>query len=106
MTIGENIRKLRLAHDMTQEQLADALGKTRPAISQYETGVSVPRMGVIRNMCSVFDCEMHEIICGDVEYAVVSIPNAQENELLELFRKLDEPQQQTLLSVARAIVQQ
>lgn len=106
MTIGDNIRKLRQAHDMTQEQLADALGKTRPAISQYETGVSVPRMGVIRNMCSVFNCEMHEIICDDVEYAVVSVPNAQENELLELFRTLDDTQQQALLSVARAMGQQ
>ena len=106
MGIGENIRKLRLAHDMTQEQLGEALGKTRSAISQYETGIAIPRMGVIANMCRVFGCGMYDIIGGHVEYAAVTIPTTAEHELLELFRNLDDTQQQALLSVARAMGQQ
>lgn len=105
MSIGDNIRKLRNAAGLSQAELARRLGKTSSAVSYYESDTIIPRMGVIAKMCDVFDCSIYDII-GHVEYEVVSIPNAQENELLELFRGLDGTQQQALLSVARAMVQQ
>ena len=105
MSIGSNIRNLRTQAGMSQARFAERIGKTRSAVSYYESDTIIPRMGVISKMCDVLGCDIYDII-GHVEYAVVNIPNAQENELLELFRKLDEPQQQALLSVARAMVQQ
>lgn len=38
--IGKNIRLLRSAQNMTQDQLAEALHMTRQTVSNYETGVS------------------------------------------------------------------
>lgn len=38
MTIGENIKQLRLARGMTQEELANRLGVKKSAISKYEKG--------------------------------------------------------------------
>ena len=37
MTIGATIKQLRQEQDITQEQLADALGITSRAVSQWET---------------------------------------------------------------------
>lgn len=39
-TIGGNIAALRRAKGLTQEQLADRLGISAPAVSKWETGVS------------------------------------------------------------------
>lgn len=36
-------RELREASDLTQQELADAIGVTRAAISQYEAGKRTPR---------------------------------------------------------------
>ena len=38
LNIGENIRRLRRAADMTQEQLADKLGVSYQSVSRWENG--------------------------------------------------------------------
>ena len=40
--IAKNIRRLRTAQNMTQDQLAEALHVTRQTVSNYETGRSRP----------------------------------------------------------------
>ena len=40
MTIGKNIKKLRTAGGLTQDQLAEQLYVTRQTISNWERGVS------------------------------------------------------------------
>lgn len=72
-TIGENIQKLREGAKLSQAQLGDRIGKTRSAISQYESGKIVPRMGVIEDLVSVFRVSKSEII-GD---SPLSIPGAR-----------------------------
>lgn len=63
-SIGTNIRNLRVASGMSQGQLAEKIGKTRAAVSQYESGSSIPRMGVIEQLSSIFRVPKSEII-GD-----------------------------------------
>lgn len=63
-SIGDNIKKLRESADYSQEQLGEKIGKTRSAISQYEAGKIVPRMGVIETLASVFGVQKSEIL-GD-----------------------------------------
>lgn len=36
MNIGEQIRTYRKSHNLTQEQVADALGVTAPAVNKWE----------------------------------------------------------------------
>ena len=42
MNIGEVILKLRKDKQLTQEQLAQAIGVTAPAVSKWETGSTYP----------------------------------------------------------------
>lgn len=39
---AERIKKLRLSHNETQKNLADAIGISVMAISKYENGLSIP----------------------------------------------------------------
>ncbi len=56
MTInfGENIRKLRLAHKLTQEKLADFLGVSFQAVSKWERGDTVPDIFMLPAIASFF----------------------------------------------------
>ena len=71
--ISKNIKKLRESVDLSQEQLAERIGKTRSAVSQYESGKIVSRMGVIEDMSTVFGVQKSALI-GD---APLSVPGAR-----------------------------
>lgn len=51
--IGLRLKEARLACNMTQEELAKAVGKTKGAIGNYETGVSAPNEDILINLMDV-----------------------------------------------------
>lgn len=65
-SISDNIKRLREDADMSQDQLGQRLGKTRSAISQYEAGKIIPRMGVIEDIAAVFNVPKSEILGENV----------------------------------------
>ena len=44
MTIGSNIKKLRVARGLTQDQLAERLSVTRQTVSSWERAASRPSL--------------------------------------------------------------
>lgn len=61
-TIGENIKLHRTNADLSQEALGKKIGKTRSAISQYESGLTYPRMGVIEDMAAALGISKSQLI--------------------------------------------
>ena len=55
MSLSKNIKRLRLSADMTQKELAEKIGVDRSAVTQWETGVSVPRMKALAKIARLFD---------------------------------------------------
>ncbi len=62
MGISENIKRLRTEMDWTQEQLAKKLGVTRATVTQWETGWSLPRMGKVEKLASIFGVPVSAIV--------------------------------------------
>ena len=62
MEIGAIIKKLREEHGMLQEELAKYLGVTYQAVSTWETGKRLPRMGSIEKMSLLFGVTKSYII--------------------------------------------
>ncbi len=54
MTIGAKIQNLRKQRGMSQEQLAEALGVSRQAVSKWEAEQSVPDIDKIISICDYF----------------------------------------------------
>ncbi|MBQ8332918.1 MAG: helix-turn-helix transcriptional regulator [Clostridia bacterium] len=54
MTIGENIRKLRMREGVTQEKLAEYLGITYQAISKWENNAGLPDISLIVPLSNFF----------------------------------------------------
>lgn len=58
------LRELRKAHGMTQEDLAQRMGKERSAISKYEAGVCDLPSRVLQEYAAIFAMTMDEIYRG------------------------------------------
>jgi transcriptional regulator with XRE-family HTH domain len=52
MTIGERIRTLRKSLNMSQDDLADAIGANRVTISKYETGGYLPSIPALDRLAT------------------------------------------------------
>ena len=101
--IGENIKKYREMRGLSQEQLADMVGKTRSAISQYESGKIIPRMGAVEDLADALGVKKSEITSTSISYFMVNTDECithDDHELMSLFHKMDDAQQAVLLSVA------
>ncbi len=62
MTIGETIRKMRRARDITQEDLAELLHITSQAVSRWETDATTPDVGSLMGLARIFDCTTDELL--------------------------------------------
>jgi len=60
--ITNNIRRLRFEHDeMTQQQLADAIGVTRQTINAIELGKYSPSLAVAFRVAAVFRTPLENV---------------------------------------------
>ncbi len=62
MSIGTTIKKLRRGRDMTQEQLAEYLGITANAVSQWECDRTAPDITQLPLLAYIFDVTTDEIL--------------------------------------------
>ena len=62
LSLPANISKLRKAHSMTQEQLAEALGVTFASVSKWERGVATPELNLITEMADLFEVSIDALI--------------------------------------------
>lgn len=61
INVGENIKALRKAKKMTQDELADAIGKSRRTIVGYENGKIDVSLTVMMDIAEVLDCCISEL---------------------------------------------
>ena len=61
--LGEKIKELRRAKDMTQDELANRLGVTYQTVSKWETGVTSPDLSLIVPIARLFNVTTDELFC-------------------------------------------
>ncbi|MBR5251828.1 MAG: helix-turn-helix transcriptional regulator [Oscillospiraceae bacterium] len=62
--ISKNIKDLRIAKNLTQDQLAEKLFVTRQTVSNYENGKSRPDIDMLMNIAAVLDCDVNSLLYG------------------------------------------
>lgn len=76
--IGKFIRSLRESKKMTQDNLADEVGVTRQAVSNWELGKAIPDSGILLSLSELFQVTINELLKGEKDYK-----DTKENEELE-----------------------
>lgn len=102
--IGHNIRMLREANDMSQSDLARAVGKTRAAISQFETDANNPSTETIHAIAAALDVSVSAIVDKRIEYAFVRTVDHRENRMLESFGKLTDANKDVAIATVEALL--
>lgn len=67
MSIGSTIKRLRREKNITQEQLAEYLGITSRAISQWECDRTAPDLAQLPALCHIFDVTSDILLGIDIE---------------------------------------
>lgn len=62
MKLSEKIKKLRIDNRLTQEELATKLHISRQTISKWEQEVTVPSLETLKELASIFNVELFELI--------------------------------------------
>lgn len=59
---SENLTAMRKVHNMTQEELAEAVGVSRQAIAKWENGDTVPDIEKCRKLAQVFEVSLDDLV--------------------------------------------
>lgn len=62
MKTGEVIRNLRKEKNLTQEQMADMLGVSAPAVNKWENGVSMPDVAILGPLARLLDTDINTLL--------------------------------------------
>ena len=95
--VGRKIKELRVKNNMTQMNLADAMGVSYQAVSNWERGNSMPDISKLAELASILQCTIDELL-----------GNSKETELVKTTVEMDEhgtvpivaPDLETLANVA------
>lgn len=100
MPIGEVIRKYRKEKNMTQEDMAERLGVTAPAVNKWEKGNSYPDIMLLAPIARLLDISLDTLLSFQAELTEEQINGI----LLELDQKLDtEPYRETFTWITNKI---
>ncbi len=62
MTLGEKITQLRIASNMTQEELAEKLSVSRQSVSKWEMNQALPQIDKVLVLCDLFKLSTDELL--------------------------------------------
>ena len=86
MKMNEIIKEKRKALDMTQEQLADRLGVTAPAVHKWEKGTSLPDTALLPALARLLRVDLNTLFSFEKELADQEI-NCFCNEMIQMMQK-------------------
>ncbi len=95
-TIGDRIRSKRITHKMSMQVLADALGKSKGNISEYEKGKYEPSAQTVIALSRIFQVSTDWLLTGeayfsqDSDSSTLFMLSKRESDLMSMFRMLDE----------------
>ncbi len=82
ITIGSNIKRLRIQKNLTQEQLSTAIGVTCAAVSKWERSETFPDITLLQPLAYFFDVTLDELMGYNKEKVQTEI-----DEVIALYQK-------------------
>jgi transcriptional regulator with XRE-family HTH domain len=105
MHTGDRIRELRLLRGMTQQELATALGCSRPAVVLWETRARQTPLYQLRKIGKILQAPVSELLGEWRKGEVEMITDASERALVELYRQMPEALREKHLELFAASVE-
>jgi len=87
--LGKKIKELRKKLGLTQEALAERVGVTRLAVSNWESGKSIPKGDKLMKLAEVFGVSASELLVEGNEAEVLDFLEIRDSEVEEFLRHVD-----------------
>ncbi len=101
--IGERIRDIRRQRGITQEGLAEAVGVSRSAVAQWETGRAGQVTGNLTRVADVLGVHVAVLLGANPRGAPPAKLSTDEMALIRLYRDANAKDRQELLRAAKRI---
>lgn len=109
-TIASNIRRARIAANMTQADAASRLGITAQAVSNFERGINGIENSLLLQMCEIYNTNLSHIL-GEEEEIEKAPTVSDEREILDEvdigfyngYKELDEADKEVLRDMVRVM---
>lgn len=105
-----NLKKLRISHGLSQQQLAEHIGVSQQSINKYENHAIEPDINTLIALADLFGTSVdyligHTAIERRIEPVQTCDLNEAEMQLVEHYRKLSPKQKGILQNTAEAFLQ-
>lgn len=90
--IGEYIARKRKEQELTQMQFAELVGVSNKTISKWETGLRMPDVAILQNVCDVLGVTVNELLAGEdfAEYSEKEYMKKAEDNIIGLMQEVNE----------------
>lgn len=83
MKINEIIRKNRREQKLTQEQVAEYLGVSTPAVNKWEKGISYPDITILPSLARLLKVDLNTLLCFNEDLSEIEVSHFT-NELVAI----------------------
>lgn len=98
MKFGDNLRTIRKAKKISQEELAEKIGVSRQSVSKWECAEAYPEMDNILKLCKIFHCKINDLVTSDT----IDIDSLDENVKMSIV-KLGKEKQRKMKGLSKAL---
>lgn len=90
--IGEFIARKRKEQELTQIQFAEAVGVSNKTVSKWETGLRMPDVAILQNVCDVLKITVNELLAGEdfSEYSEKEYMKKAEDNVIGLMQEVND----------------
>lgn len=97
MSVGSRIRELRESKDISRSELAEAIGVTVGAVSNYENEVSSPKEPILFKIMKALKCDANYLFQDFINFPNMDLTvSVAERDLIKKYRDLDSFGQETV----------
>lgn len=97
------LNKYRTINNMTMEELAEAIGKTKSTISKWESGTRAPKIYEIEDIAQYFDISPQRLMFGDniskIQSIFENLNSDRQNAVIEFAEKQINDQENNVISI-------
>ena len=98
----KNLKSLRKSHKLTQEDVAELIGKDRSLIAKYESGKAVPPLNILKSFARLYNVSVDNL-CGEFsesgESLVLAADNKEKSKNQVSFSDLTEAEKELILKL-------
>ncbi|WP_070030325.1 helix-turn-helix domain-containing protein [Streptococcus agalactiae] len=97
------LNKYRTINNLTMEELAEAIGKTKSTISKWESGTRAPKIYEIEDIAQYFDISPQRLMFGDniskIQSIFENLNSDRQNAVIEFAEKQINDQENNVISI-------